>query len=96
MKAEISRIVKSIHTYKDLCNLLHLACEHRNFNIVGIAGLIAEANNSFSIDCTDELNPDEYQGYVNKFLNMLYEKYSEKTKEFLPDYLHLKGKSLKK
>ena len=96
MKAEISRVVKRIHTYKDLCNLLHLACEHRNFNIVGIAGLIAEANNLFSIDCTDELKPNEYQDYTNKFLNMLYEKYSEKTKEFLLDYLCLKDKALKK
>ena len=96
MKAEISRIVKSIYTYKDLCNLLHLACEHRNFNIVGIAGLIAEVNNSFSVDCTDELKPDKYQDYANKFLNILHEKYSEKTKEFLHDYHNLKGKSLKK
>lgn len=96
MKAEISRIVKSIYTYKDLCNLLHLACEYRNFNIVGIAGLIAEVNNSFSVDCTDELKPDKYKNYANKFLNMLYEKYSEKTKEFLHDYHNLKGKSLKK
>ena len=90
MIEEISRVVKRIHTYKDLCNLLHLACEHRNFNIVGIAGLIAEANNLFSIDCTDELKPNEYKDYANKFLNMLYEKYSEKTKEFLHDYLHYK------
>ena len=96
MKAEISIVVKRIHTYKDLCNLLHLACEHRNFNIVGIAGLIAEVNNSFSVDCTNELKPQKYQDYANKFLNMLYEKYSEKTKEFLHDYLNLKGKSLKK
>ena len=96
MKAEISRVVKRIHTYKDLCNLLHLACEHRNFNIVGIAGLIAEANNFFSIDCTDELKPNEYKNYIDKFLNMLYEKYSEKTKEFLHDYLCLKDKALKK
>lgn len=96
MKAEILRVVKRIHTYKDLCNLLHLACEHRNFNIVGIAGLIAEANNLHVVDCTDELKPNEYQDYANKFLNMLYAKYSEKTKEFLHDYLHLKGKSLKK
>ena len=96
MKAEISRIVKSIYTYKDLCNLLHLACEYRNFNIVGIAGLIAEVNNSFSVDCTDELKPDKYKNYANKFLNVLYEKYSEKTKEFLHDYHNLKGKSLKK
>ena len=96
MKAEISRVVKRINAYKDLCNLLHLACEHRNFNIVGIAGLIAEVNNSFSVDCTDELKPNEYKNYANKFLNMLYEKYSEKTKEFLHDYHNLKGKSLKK
>lgn len=96
MKAEISRVVKRIHTYKDLCNLLHLACEHRNFNIVGIAGLIAEVNNLFSIDCTDELKPNEYRNYTNKFLNMLYEKYSEKTKEFLHNYLCLKDKALKK
>ena len=96
MKAEISRIVKSIYTYKDLCNLLHLACEYRNFNIVGIAGLIAKANNLFSIDCTDELKPNEYRNYTNKFLNMLYEKYYEKTKEFLHDYLCLKDKALKK
>ena len=96
MKAEISRTVKSIYTYKDLCNLLHLACEHRNFNIVGIAGLIAEVNNSFSIDCTDELKPNEYKDYANKFINMLYEKYSKKTKEFLHDYLCLKDKALKK
>ena len=87
MKIKISKIVKNIRTYKDLCNLPHLACEYRNFNIVGIAGLIAEVNNLFSIDCTDELKPNEYQDYANKFLNMLYEKYSEKTKEFLHDYL---------
>lgn len=96
MKAEISRIVKSIYTYKYLCNLLHLACEYRNFNIVGIAGLIAEANNLYSVDCTDELKPNEYQDYAKKFLNRLYEKYSEKTKEFLYDYLRLKDKALKK
>ncbi len=96
MKAEISRIIKRIHTHKDLCNLLHAACEYRKFNIVGIAGLIAEANNLFFIDCTDELKPNEYQDYTNKFLNMLYEKYSEKTKEFLHDYLCLKDKALKK
>lgn len=96
MVEEISRVVKRMYTYKDLCNLLHLACEYRNFNIVGIAGLIAEVNNFFSIDCTDELNPDEYQDYANTFLNMLYEKYSEKTKEFLHDYLRLKDRTLKK
>nr|DAK74755.1 MAG TPA: hypothetical protein [Caudoviricetes sp.] len=96
MKAEISRVAKKIYTYKDLCNLLHLACEYRNFNIVGIAGLIAKANNLFSIDCTDELKPNEYRNYTNKFLNMLYEKYSEKTKEFLHDYLRLRDKALKK
>ena len=96
MKAEISRTVKSIYTYKDLCNLLHLACEHRNFNIVGIAGLIAETNKVFSIENTSELKPNEYKDYANKFLNMLYEKYSENTKEFLHDYLRLKDKALKK
>lgn len=96
MKIKISKIVKNIHTYKDLCSFLHAACEYRNFNIVGIAGLIAEVNNLFSIDCTDELKPNEYQDYANKFLNMLYEKYSEKTKEFLHDYLCLKDKALKK
>lgn len=83
MKAEISRIVKSIYTYKDLCNLLHLACEYRNFNIVGIAGLIAEVNNLFSIDCTDELKPNEYQDYANTFLGMLNDLYPEDFEGFL-------------
>ena len=96
MKAEISRVAKKIYAYKDLCNLLHLACEYRNFNIVGIAEIIAETNKVFSIENTSELSRRKYQDYANKFLNMLYEKYSEKTKEFLYDYLCLKDKALKK
>nr|DAK88339.1 MAG TPA: UPF0215 protein [Caudoviricetes sp.] len=47
MIEEISRVVKKIHTYKDLCNLLHVVSEYRGFNIVDIAGIIAETNKVF-------------------------------------------------
>ena len=47
MVEEISRVVKKIYTYKDLCDLLHVVSEYRGFNIVDIAGIIAETNKFF-------------------------------------------------
>lgn len=90
MIIEISKAVKKIRTYKDLCGLLNAACEYRYFNIVKIAALTAKVNELFNVSNTSELGSNKYQDYANTFLNMLYEKYSEKTKEFLHDYKSLK------
>lgn len=83
MIEEISRVVKKIYTYKDLCNLLHVASEYRGFNIVDIAGIIAETNKVFYIENTSELSRRKYKDYAYVFLYKLYGAYFDKFKEFL-------------
>jgi len=83
MKAEISRIIKRIRTHKNLCNLLHAACEYREFNIVDIAGIMSETDELFNISSTRELSPEQYQDYAGEFLSMLYDLYSDKSEKFL-------------
>lgn len=83
MIEEISRVVKKIYTYKDLCNLLYVASEYRGFNIVDIAGIIAETNKVFYIENTSELSRRKYKDYAYVFLYKLYEAYFDKFKEFL-------------
>lgn len=83
MKAEILRIAKGIHTYKDLCSLLNAASEDGKFNMITVIGLIAETNEAFCISNTSELSHDKYQDYAHMFLCMLHDLYSDKSDEFL-------------
>ena len=83
MVIEISKAVKKIRTYKDLCGLLNAACEYRYFNIVKIAALTARVNELFSVLNTSELGANKYQDYAHMFLCMLHDLYSNKSDEFL-------------
>lgn len=83
MTIEISKAVKKIRTYRDLCGLLNAACEYRYFNIVKIAALTARVNKVFNVSNTSELKSDKYQDYAHMFLCMLHDLYSNKSDEFL-------------
>lgn len=83
MVIEISKAVKKIHTYKDLCGLLNAACEYRYFNIVKIAALTARTNELFNVSNTSELKSDKYQDYANTFLGMLNDLYPDDFEGFL-------------
>ena len=83
MKIEISKAVKKIRTYKDLCGLLNAACECRYFNIVKIAALTARVNELFNVSNTSELGSNKYQDYANTFLGMLHDLYPNDFENFL-------------
>jgi hypothetical protein len=83
MIIEVSRAIKKIRTYKDLCGLLNDACEYRYFNIVKIATITARVNELFNVPNTSELKSDKYQDYAHMFLCTLHDLYSNKSDEFL-------------
>lgn len=83
MVIEISKAVKKIRTYKDLCGLLNAACEYRHFNIVKIAALTARVNELFNVSNTSELESNKYQDYANTFLGMLHDLYPDDFENFL-------------
>lgn len=83
MVIEISKAVKKIRTYRDLCGLLNATCEYRYFNIVKIAALTARVNKVFNVSNTSELKSDKYQDYANTFLGMLHDLYPNDFENFL-------------
>ena len=95
MKIKISKIVKNIRTYKDLCSFLHATCEYKRFNIVYIAGVMAKVNNMYGVFHTEDLESSEFKDYVNSFIIELEGLYPEGIKEFLYDYLHIKDEVIK-